>query len=115
MSRQKAAALAKRTGCTLDYQRRHWHGGGCVEVTIYLPEGVVFDGNPGLDVLHHETELDDDIWQYVVADLQTIAEDADVSPDLAAVADMALADPPSVAVKLPPRFIQDCLDCDCDI
>lgn len=77
MTRQKAAALAKRAGCTLDYQQRRWHGGGVKEVTIYLPEGIVFDGNPGLDVLHHECELEDDIWPGVVADLEIIAEESD--------------------------------------
>lgn len=72
MTRQKAYALARRTGCTLDYQRTEH----AKHVTIYLPEGAEFDGNPGLDVLHHECELEDDIWPGVVADLQIIAEDA---------------------------------------
>lgn len=69
MTRQKAAALAKRLGCTLDYQRTE-HAKHC---TIYLPTGVEFDGNPGLDALHHECELDEDIWPGVIADLQHIA------------------------------------------
>jgi len=69
MSRQKATVLAARLGCTLDYQRTR-HG---KHVTIYLPEGMEFDDNPGLDVLHHECELDEDIWPVVIADLQVMA------------------------------------------
>jgi hypothetical protein len=72
MTRQKAYALAKRAGCTLEYER--WSSSK--HVTIYLPEGREFDGNPGLDVLHHECELEDDIWPGVIADLEIIAEDA---------------------------------------
>lgn len=65
MSRQKAYALAKRLGVTLEYERQR-----SKHVTIYLPEGMVFDENEGLDVLHHECELDDDIWSYVIDDLE---------------------------------------------
>ncbi len=69
MTRQKAAALAKRLGCTLDYERKRHSK----HVTIYLPEGAEFDGNTGLDVLHHECELDEDIWPGVIADLKVFA------------------------------------------
>lgn len=65
MTRQKAAALAKQLGCTLDYHRT----GSTRHVTIYLPEGAEWDGNPGLDVLHHECELDENIWPGVIDDL----------------------------------------------
>lgn len=67
MTRQKAQSLANKLGCTLDYTRSR-----AKHVTIYLPEGTEFDGNPGLDVLHHECELDEDIWPGVIADLETI-------------------------------------------
>ena len=68
MSRQKTAALAKRLGVTLDDQRpRHAR-----RVTIYLPAGMVFDKNPGLDVPHHECELDENIWPGVIDDLEAI-------------------------------------------
>jgi hypothetical protein len=67
VSRQKAAAVAKRLGVTLDYQRaprpaRH----------DLLPAGMVFGKNPGLGVLHHECELDENIWPGVIHDLEAI-------------------------------------------
>lgn len=70
MNRQRAVALAKRLGVVLDYERTEH----AKHVTIYLPDGKVFDGNPGLDVLHHECELDEDIWPGVVADLEVMIE-----------------------------------------
>ena len=70
MSRQKAYALAKRIGATLEYRRHRWHGGGAQHVDIQFSEGFCFDGNEGLDALHHECELDENIWPGVVADLE---------------------------------------------
>jgi hypothetical protein len=53
----------------LEYRRtRH-----AKHVDITLPEGMVYDDNPGLDALHHECELDEDIWPGVVADLKVLA------------------------------------------
>lgn len=65
MSRKIANTLAAKIGCSLEYERTEH----VKHVTIYLPEGAEFDGNPGLDVLHHECELDEDIWPGVIADL----------------------------------------------
>ena len=75
MTRQRCYTLAKRLGVTLEYQRRLWHGGGVKSCDITLPEGFWFDGNEGLDALHHECELDEDIWPGVYADLQVIKND----------------------------------------
>jgi hypothetical protein len=66
MTRRVAERLAAKLGCTLKYQRT----GSTKHVTIYLPEGSAWDDNHGLDVLHHECELDEDIWSGVVADLK---------------------------------------------
>lgn len=67
--RRVAQALARRVGATLEYERKRWHGGGVQTVDIYLARGTCFDGNEGLDALHHECELDEDIWPGVIADL----------------------------------------------
>lgn len=69
-SRTEAHKLANQLGATLEYRRKTWHGGGCKSVDIYLPEGIVYDCNEGLDALHKECELDEDIWPYVVDDLR---------------------------------------------
>ena len=66
VSRQEAYRLAKRLGATLEY----WRTGSTKHVNICFPEGFCFDGNEGLDALHHEFELDEDIWPGVVTDLQ---------------------------------------------
>jgi hypothetical protein len=67
----KAAArrVARQLGATLAY-RRTAHA---QHVDIYLPKGMEFDGNEGLDALHHECELDEDIWPGVLADLVVCA------------------------------------------
>ena len=70
MSYQRAYALANRVGATLEYQRT-CHA---KHVTIYLAEGTEFDGNPGLNVLHHECELEEDIWPGVISDLEIIGD-----------------------------------------
>jgi hypothetical protein len=67
-ARDEARRLARRLGCTLEYQAtRH-----AKHVTIYLPEGSQMADNPGLDVLHHESELDEDIWPGVVDELKKL-------------------------------------------
>ena len=71
-ARAEARRLAKRVGATLTYSRKRWHGGGAQSVDISLPEGTCFDGNEGLDELHHECELGEDIWPGVLADLRTM-------------------------------------------
>jgi hypothetical protein len=71
-ARCEARKLAQRVGATLEYERKRWHGGGVQTVDIYLAEGTCFDGNDGLDALHHECELDDDIWPGVLDDLRSL-------------------------------------------
>lgn len=71
-ARTQTHRLAKRVGATLTYSRKRWHGGGVQVVDIALPEGTCFDGNESLDALHHECELDEDIWPGVLADLRTL-------------------------------------------
>jgi hypothetical protein len=72
-TRSKCCSLASRLGCEIEYTRNHWNGGGAQQVDILLPAGMEFDGNPGLNALHHECGLDEDIWPGVFADLQVIA------------------------------------------
>jgi hypothetical protein len=74
-TRSSAFKLAKQLGVELEFYRKRWHGGGVQVCNLYLPEGMVFDGNEGLDALHHECELDDDIWPGVLADLESLKED----------------------------------------
>lgn len=72
MGEKEACRIAKLIGGMVISSRKHWHGGGVHIVDIYLPEGMDFDGNPGLDALHHECELDEDIWPGVIADLKSL-------------------------------------------
>jgi len=69
VNRRTAERLATKLGCTLEYRRTRY----AMSVTIHLPEGSSWDDNPGLDVLHHECELDEDIWPGVIADLEAFA------------------------------------------
>jgi hypothetical protein len=72
MTRQACYALAKKLDVGINYYTRKWHGGGVRVCDLTLPEGSSFDGNEGLDELHHECELDEDIWPGVYQDLETI-------------------------------------------
>ncbi len=69
MSHQRAYALAKHIGATLEYRRT----GSAKHVDIQFAIGTAFDGNDGLDALHHECELDEDIWPGVIDDLRVAA------------------------------------------
>jgi len=71
-TRPKCQSLARKLGCELEYRRHRWHGGGAQHVDITLPAGMQVALNPGLDALHHECELDEDIWPGVYADLQML-------------------------------------------
>jgi len=72
MTRRRCSTLARKLGCTLEYWRHRWHGGGAQHVDITLPEGLQVFGNRGLDALHHECPLDENIWPGVFADLQML-------------------------------------------
>lgn len=64
--RQKAHRLARRLGCSLSYYRsRH-----AKHVDITLPDGMKMAGTQDVDALHHECELDEDIWPGVLDELQ---------------------------------------------
>lgn len=65
-TRREAETLARKSGCTLEY----WRTGHAKHVTIYLPEGNTLDGIGDCDVLHHECELDEDIWPGVSQELR---------------------------------------------
>jgi len=58
-------ALARRLGCEIEV---HKPMVGKL-VKIHLPKGMQVTGKPGLDVLSHNTESDDNIWDYVYDDL----------------------------------------------
>lgn len=66
--RSQAFALAEKLGVTLEVRRKRH----VFEVDIYLPKGWCYDGNRGLDALHHECEHGEDIWPYVLADLNAV-------------------------------------------
>ena len=64
----KAHKLAAALGCTIEYRRtRH-----AKHADIYLPAGTRMEGSLDCDALHHECELDEDIWPGVLQDLQTL-------------------------------------------
>jgi hypothetical protein len=66
--REKARRLAKQLGCTLEYRRSR-----CAKhVDIDLPEGTKMAGTLDVDGLHHECELDEDIWPGVVQELAAL-------------------------------------------
>lgn len=69
--RQKARRLAQRLGCSLSYYRsRH-----AKHVDITLPVGMKMAGTQDVDALHHECELDEDIWPGVLDELQGLELD----------------------------------------
>lgn len=66
-SRRQAYRLAERLGCTLDYYRNR-----AKHVDITLPEGMKMADTIDVDALHHECELDEDIWPGVVQELEQL-------------------------------------------
>ena len=65
-TRSKCQSLARKLGCELEYNRRRHSR----QVEIYLPAGMKMAGTIDVDALHHECELDEDIWPGVYVDAQ---------------------------------------------
>lgn len=66
--RHKAHRLAGKLGIELSYYRSR----NAKHVDITLPEGKKMAGTEDVDALHHECELDEDIWPGVAHELCSI-------------------------------------------
>jgi hypothetical protein len=67
MTKSRCHTLARKLGCDLEYTRNR-----AKHVDIRLPAGLQVAGNPGLNALHHECELSEDIWPGVYEDMRDL-------------------------------------------